>query len=145
MTQEDKELLLKDLCARLLYGVCYKHFTWDDEHGEECIAAKIYSINSDGYVKNCYDDETVYIDNVRPYLFPLSSMTEEQKAELKQEHIKDEKLYVECLTMAAKGDSSMRGKVIIHYAMDWCNKNHFDYRGLIERGFAIDATGLNVY
>ena len=46
MKQEDRELLYKDLCARLPYGVCYKHFTWDDERGEECIAAKIYSINS---------------------------------------------------------------------------------------------------
>ena len=75
----DKELLLKDICARLPYGVCYKHLTWDDERGEECIAAQIYSINSDGYVKNCYDDETVYIDDVHPYLFPLSSITEEQR------------------------------------------------------------------
>ena len=61
MTQEDKQLLLKDLCARLPYGVRYKHLAWDDEHGEDYIAAKIYSINSDGYVKNCYYDETVYI------------------------------------------------------------------------------------
>lgn len=60
MTQEDKQLLLKDLCARLPYCVRYKHLAWDDEHGEDYIAAKIYSINSDGYVKNCYD-ETVYI------------------------------------------------------------------------------------
>ena len=72
-------------------------------------------------------------------------MTEEQREELKQEHIKDEKLYAECLTRAAKGDSSMRGKVIIHYAMDWCNANHFDYRGLIPKGLAIDATGLDIY
>ena len=79
MTQEDKELLMKDICARLPYGVCYKHLTWDDKRGEECIAAQIYSINSDGYVKNCYDDEIVYIDDVRPYLFPLSSMTDEQE------------------------------------------------------------------
>ena len=61
MTQEDKQRLFKDLCARLPYGVRYKHLAWDDEHGEDYIAAKIYSINSDGYVKNCYDDETVYI------------------------------------------------------------------------------------
>ena len=48
---------------------------------ERIIAAKIYSINSDGYVKNCYDDETDNIDNVRPYLFPLLSMTDKQNDE----------------------------------------------------------------
>ena len=127
MKQEEKDLLLKDLCARLPYGVCYKHFTWDDEREKECIiAAKIYSINSDGYVKNCYDDETVYIDNVHPYLFPLSSMTDEQKKEYRH------------ITMY---DSSYT----ISDSTDWLNKNHFDYRGLIPKGLAIDATGLEIY
>ena len=129
MTQESKELLLKDLCARLPYGVCYKHFTWDDERGEECIAAKIYSINSDGYVKNCYDDETVYINNVHPYLFPLSSMTDEQKDEY--QYITERWMYDPTYSIS---DS-----------IDWLNKNHFDYRGLIEKGLAIDATGKNIY
>ena len=123
MTQEDKELLLKDLCARLPYGVCYKHFTWDDERGEECIAAQIYSINSDGYVKNCYDDETVYINNVRPYLFPLSSITKKRLEEL-SEYIDIKNAYV---------------------AVELLNSHHIDYRGLIEKGLAIDATGLNIY
>lgn len=129
MTQEDKELLLKDLSARLPYGVRYRHFTWDDKYGEIYIAARIYSINTDGYVKNCYDDETVYIDNVRPYLFPLSSMTEEQKKEY--QYITERWMY----------DSSYS----ISDSTDWLNKNHFDYRGLIEKGLAIDATGLNIY
>ena len=134
----DKELLLKDLCARLPYGVKVNgvFLTYDKDKDKilykECVKELNYSHLSRYWT-------------LKPYLFPLSSMTEEQKAELKQEHIKDEKLYVECLTMAAKGDSSMRGKVIIHYAMDWCYKNHFDYRGLIEKGLAIDATGLNIY
>ena len=129
MTQEDKQLLLKDLCARLPYGVRYRHLAWDDEHGEDYIAAKIYSINSDGYVKNSYDDETVYIDDVRPYLFPLSSMTEEQKREY--QYITERWMYDPSYSIS---DST-----------DWLNKNHFDYRGLIEKGLAIDATGLNIY
>ena len=135
MTKEEKELLFIDLCARLLYGVCYKHLTWDDERGEECIAAQIYSINSDGYVKNCYDDETVYIDNVRPYLFPLSSMTEEQIKELEEIDPESHSLICEngdvCISMGLRG-------------YDWLNKNHFDYRGLIEKGLAIDAMGLDI-
>ena len=136
MTQEDRQILLKDICARLPYGVYYKHLTWNDERGEECIAAQIYSINSDGYVKNCYDDETVYIDNVRPYLFPLSSMTEKQIKELEEIDPESHSLICEngdvCISMGLRG-------------YDWLNKNHFDYRGLIEKGLAIDATGLNIY
>ena len=130
MTQEEeKDLLLKDLCARLPYGVRYRHFTWNDEFGEIYIAARIYSINTDGYVKNCYDDETIYIDNVRPYLFPLSSMTEEQKKEYQY------------ITERWMNDPSYS----ISDSIEWLNKNHFDYRGLIEKGLAIDATGLNIY
>ena len=69
----------------------------------------------------------------------MSSMTNEEKKELRQEHVKDEKLYAECLTNAANGDNSMRGKVILHFAADWCNKNHFDFRGLIPMGLALEA------
>ena len=150
MTQEDKELLLKDLCARLPYGVKCQI----DYDNEEDTDLGIERYRDDRIVSVCTEteeiglyEESVYSppEYVKPYLFPLSSMTEEQREELKQEHIKDEKLYVECLTRAAKGDNSMRGKVIIHYAMDWCNKNHFDYRGLIPMGLAIDATNLNIY
>ena len=129
MTQKEKDLLLKDLCVRLPYCVRYRHFTWNDEYGETYIAAQIYSINTDGYVKNCHDDETVYIDNVRPYLFPLSSMTEEQKKEYQ---------YITERWMNNPAYS-------ISDSTDWLNKNHFDYRGLIEKGLAIDATGLNIY
>ena len=138
MTQKEKELLLKDICARLPYGLKVRCENYSFP------VTILYS----GNIDEVKFKETGGIENictVKPYLFPLSSMTEEEKEELKQEHIKDEKLYAECLTRAAKGDKSMRGKVIIHYAMDWCNANHFDYRGLIEKGLAIDATGLNIY
>ena len=143
MTQEEKELLRRDLCARLPYNViCQVEFK---EYGKYKSEIMLLSgiFTDEAYFTT--KDGSIYSNEYKPYLFPLSSMTEEEKEELKQEHIKDEKLYIECLTMAAKGDSSMRGKVIIHYAMDWCNKNHFDYRGLIEKGLAIDATGLNIY
>ena len=124
MTQEEeKNLLLKDLCTRLPYGVRYRHFTWNDEYGETYIAAQIYSINTDGYVKNCHDDETVYIDNVRPYLFHLSSMTEEQKKEY--QYITERWMYDPAYSIS---DS-----------IDWLNKHHFDYRGLIEKGLALEA------
>lgn len=128
MTQEDKELLLKDLSARLPYGIRYRHFTWDDKCGEIYIAARIYSINTDGYVKNCYDDETVYIDNVRPYLFPLFSMTEEQEKEYND---------LNCYELGCFPHTED--------ALDYLIKNHFDFRCLISKGLAIDATGLNIY
>ena len=123
MKQEDKELLLRDLCARVPYGVCYRHFAWDDEREEKCISAKIYSISPDGYVRNYHEDESDYIDNVRPYLFPLSSITKKTLEELSA-YIDIKNAYV---------------------AVEFFNSHHIDYRGLIEKGLAIDATGLNIY
>ena len=140
MRQEDKELLLKDLCARLPYGV---KIQVPYEDGSGYFDETVWEVNNEGpFYVNGWGIEYEY---VKPYLFPLSSMTDEEQEELKQEHSKDDMLYIECLERTVKGDNSMRGKVITHYAMDWCNKNHFDYRGLIEKGLAIDATGLDIY
>ena len=75
------------------------------------------------------DNYTIDISEVKPYLFPLSSMTEEQKQEY--QHITERWMY----------DSSYS----ISDSTDWLNAHHFDYRGLIEKGLAIDATGLNIY
>ena len=123
MTQEDRQILLKDLSSRLPYGVRYRRFAWDDKQGEECISAKIYSISPDGYVRNYHEDESDYIDNVRPYLFPFSSITKKTLEELSA-YIDIKNAYV---------------------AVEFFNSHHIDYRGLIEKGLAIDATGLNVY
>ena len=113
MTQEDKELLLRDLCARLPYGLKYNYGGYDG-----CD----YTMNR----VDCNAVDCAFpIENVKPYLFPLSSMTEEQKKE---------------------GFYSLSSDYHITYdTVDWCNKNHFDYRGLIEKGLAIDATNLNIY
>ena len=145
MTQEDKELLLKDLCTRVPYGVRYRHFAWDDERGEECIAAQIYSINLDGYVKNCYDDETDNIDNVRPYLFPLSSMTSEQLFEVQEIMGKNEIEIEDGFFNIIDSSRNTITYLEILAVLEWFYKNHFDINGLIEKGLAIDATGLNIY
>ena len=150
MTQEEeKNLLLKDLCTRLPYGVRYRHFTWNDEYGETYIAAQIYSINTDGYVKNCHDDETVYIDNVRPYLFPLSSMTEEQKRELnKKFNVQFSGNDIHSIHYHSEGCWDTDLELDLQdwlWFINWCYKNHFDVNKLIEKGLAIDATGLNIY
>ena len=135
MTQEERLLVLVDVSARLPYGVIVDNpdpvgGMWDE----------VISIDtSTKTVTLLYDGRVFSIDNIKPYLRPMNSMTEEEKEELKHEHVKDEKLYAECLTKASNGDNSMRGKVILHFAADWCNKNHFDYRGLIEKGRALEA------
>jgi hypothetical protein len=143
MSNEERKLLITDLTARINYGVICLIERVDDFgpiHRNEKLT---------GF---CFDDiggfhfevggglEIVFAEKIIPYLRPLSSMTEEEIEELRQEHIKDEKLFAECLTKAANGDSSMRGKVIPHFAADWCNKNHFDYRGLIPMGLALEAS-----
>lgn len=110
MTQEQEDLLLKDLCARLPYGVILNCC--------EIVSEPLTLISYKGLVNNDYD-----IDEVKPYLFPLSSMTPDQRFE-----------YSKTLLIFSVSQCS-----------DWCNKNHFDYRGLIEKGLAIDATGLNIY
>lgn len=128
MTQEEKQLLFKDLCGRLPYNVVVRCTDSDTDYNCFLTTDILHEIQN----------EYEYYD-YKPYLRPMLSMTEEEKEDLKQEHTKDEKLYAECLTKAANGDNSMRGKVIPHFAADWCNKNHFDYRGLISIGLALEA------
>lgn len=142
ITQEDKNLLLIDLCARLPYGVKAQVTGWDEEKGEVEVPLKIYSINTDGYVyfeTNDYDVNYIPIEVCRLYLRPISSMTKKEKEELRQEHIKDEQLFADCI----KNHPEMRGLIIPHFAADWCDKNMFDYRGLISKGLAIAVTVEN--
>ena len=129
MTQEEKELLLKDLCARLPYGV---KIQVPYEDGSGYFDEIVWEVNNDGpFHVNGWGIEYEY---VKPYLFPLSSMTEEQY----------DKLYIDS---RVKNDSIDILDALANDmdAIDWLNKNHFDYRGLIEKGLAIDATGLDIY
>ena len=80
MTQKDKELLLKDLCARLPYGVVIR--TWYGKRiNVKCISVNVYTNAVELDIPED-DDAKVFIDNVKPYLFPLSSMTEGQKKDI---------------------------------------------------------------
>lgn len=83
--------------------------------------------------------------DIRPYLFPLSSMTEEQKEELKDEISKQTEILIERMKNDDCGIDC--GKYHFHslLELEWCNKNHFDYRDLIPKDLAIDSTGLNIY
>ena len=130
MTQEDKALLLKDLCARLPYDtVCQVEFKSDGRYeSKNMILSGIFKDEAYFTIEN----GSVYSNDYKPYLFPLLSITEEQKMFLKQQNW--------CITISTSGtvETTIEG-------INWLNKNHFDYRGLIEKGLAIDATGLNIY
>ena len=124
MTQEDKELLLKDLCARLPYGVKVQ-----DELGR---VDKLVIGNAD-LISLYYNDFSIYGENALslPYLRPMSSMTEE---EVEEYNNIDNRAY-----SCPKDYAHIPAKDRI----DWFNANHFDYRGLIEKGLAIAVTEEN--
>ena len=137
MKQEDKELLFKDLCARLPYGVKAYIKKWsklDRKYYEgvytvESIDISLNTIIADSE-RSCVEVIVGYDDSeIKPYLFPMSSMTVEQKSDY------------QFITERWMNDPSHS----ISDSIDWLNKNHFDYRGLIEKGLAIDATNLNIY
>ena len=127
MTQEDKDLLLKDLCARLPYGVKVN----EDIQGDFTLVGltkerAFTTSEEEGY----YNDFPIEL--VKPYLFPISSMTEEQRKEMssfdpfKTDEVKTLGKWAVCL-------------------VNFYNKYHLDYNGLIPKGLALDATGLNIY
>lgn len=136
MTQEQKELLIKDLCARLPYGV---KIVYRCNHIHELRSTLKNSIV---IIADIITNEhiTTSIGSIKPYLFPLSSMTEEQ---LYNNPIG----FSQMLTIKADRDweNITINRRAYYRLVDWFNKNHFDYRGLIEKGLAIDATNLNIY
>ena len=127
MNKEEKELLLRDLCNRLPYNVmCQVEFKEDGKYNSKVmLLSGIFTDEAYFTTKG----GSIYSNEYKPYLFPLSSMTEEQKQEY--QHITERWMY----------DSSYS----ISDSIDWLNAHHFDYRNLIQMNLAIDATGLNIY
>ena len=127
MTQEDKELLLKDLSARLPYGViCYGVTNDTDEDGNYIskeVTNILYELHS---YKCCYGLVGLMnecdIESIKPYLRPMSSMTEEEKETY------------ESFIISIASDETGAWELI-----DWLNEHHFDYRGLIPKGLALEA------
>ena len=134
MTQEDKELLLRDLCARLPYGVKIELTWWVMGEGT-CINTTL----EPDHIEQLLNDEDGDTE-IKPYLFPLSSMTEEQHNEFFS-YYHD----IEMAEVKASGDYLKAAYIGDDAKYSWLNKNHFDWKGLIEKGLAIDATGLNIY
>lgn len=139
MKQEDKELLLKDLCGRIPYGV---------KVIVPCLGDKIYTLKAvrieDGCIVVCEMGDngeiSMPIECVKPYLFPLSSMNEEQS----KEHYKLSGIYIRPIGYNSV-DIDVYDSIYIASSIDYLSKNHFDYRGLIEKSLANDATGLGIY
>ena len=131
MTQEEKELLLRDLCARLPYE------TWVQYEGKEWLVTgyghgRVSLLPS---VVSSICGPCPLVEEVRTYLRPMSSMTEEEK-----EYIKHKWCYND---WDINGPSSLwREKIDVEDAegiIDYFNEHHFDFRGLIEKGLAIEA------
>lgn len=139
MKQEDKDLLLKDLCARLPYGVMadYENHTYViNEIDPACKDIDYITVRIQD-VERLMCAESVMIENIKIYLRPLSSMTEEESKEYRKTQITKWVKSVDC-TYGGYYEHRDTFKTF-----DWLNAHHFDYRGLIEKGLAIEVTEEN--
>lgn len=136
MTKEDKELLLRDLCARLSYhpivSVAYnyadKGIVWEFDVLRIKLLLEIEEEESWEYIK--------------PYLRPMSSMTDKELIEFLE--IRGKNLNSEELKTFREGETAIVSTLPSYSKhIDWLNAHHFDYRGLIEKGFAIEVTKEN--
>lgn len=126
MKQENKQLILKDLCGRLPYGVKVNNEIQGDFN--------IYGICENfvfGRNEICHIDFD--IEKIKPYLFPLSSMTEEQK-----------EIYCQLQQKVIYNSKGVVTEDVMNY-INWCYENHLDVNDLIPKGLAVDATGLSIY
>ena len=141
MTQEDKELLLKDLCARLPYNVKCYNSKYRSDLAEEIICITV------NYNHPCIQLGTYLykLEQVKPYLFPLSSITSEQLFEVQEILGKNEVKIEDGFLNIIDSDRNTITYLEILALLEWFYKNHFDIYGLIPMGLAIDATGLNIY
>lgn len=125
MTNEEKQLLLKDLCARLPYGVKYKTYLGDIFTLKDITFSKTTT-------KYYIDDNAFSVDQIKPYLRPMSSMTKEEKEYLQTLHniISDEN-YGDGFSPTAWNAISLFN--------DYCHKRHLDNAGLIEKDLTLPA------
>ena len=136
---EEKELLLKDLCGRLSHGVMLKHISTEKifklfsikrneytSYKKDGVELAVNGIYYDWFINDTYHDIELYI---KPYLRPMSSMTEEEKEEFDE------------ITLIHTPWGIQIDR--ISKLLDWLNSHHFDYRGLIEKGLAIAVTEEN--
>ena len=141
MTQEEKSLLLQDLCARLPYGLLI-----DTTRGAfelDAISRDLISLkDKEGRLSDLlqFTDGKYWFPivsgNYKPYLRPMSSMTDEEEIEMTQIL---EEVYDSSFTMDKLVEDVRMQEYIPSKYVDWLNKHHFDYRGLIPKGLALPA------
>lgn len=122
MTQEEKELLFQDLCARLPYGVKVTFAGYSGR--DDCI------LNSQ-HLNSTYAIEYL---RLKPYLRPLSSMTKSERKEFDDFCVTDEDVWMGYHKVGFPKQARIMSKCV-----DWLNKNMFDHRGLIPKGMALEA------
>ena len=164
MKQEQKELLLKDLSARVPYGVkiliqdIFKYSIVPPEQHVLDVSnfSDIFCFNYEKLDKRMKKAMRERPDDIviKPYLFPLSSMTEEQRIELYkvlgwgyESHYHLSKEWEDFNESIDNNDLFLPASWVsdLNKMYNWFNKNKFDINGLIPMGLAIDATGLNIY
>ena len=158
MTQNEKDLLLKDLCARLPYGVKAYVRNWSKidrryYEGVYVVDTVCPSLNNILVTSDTFSVEVIvgYDDyEIKPYLFPMSSISEDQKYDFYCRFIRNDCNFDDFKFYLYNG--MWRRKLLtltsldyIEAIIDWFHKNNIDYRGLIPMGLANDATGLNIY
>lgn len=147
MTQEDKQLLLQDLCARLPYGVKGK---LRDSNYNAILKGVSYNRLYPLLVRplECpltNDDCSLDVDEFKPYLRPMSSMTQEEIDEYDAELDKDLDIMMDGALdkdrhITSDGKHNFSKNFVAHFGNDWLNAHHFDYHGLIEKGLVLEAT-----
>ena len=136
MSQGEKKLLLKDLCARLPHGVKYQTYLGDIFTLKDITLSRT---TTQYYI----DDNAFNLSQIKPYLRPMSSMTDEEKKELKdictmynsEPTSSYEHFGIEVFHISRYGTNFETDYTVI----DWLNSHHFDYRRLIEKGLALEA------
>ena len=143
MTQEEKELLLKDLCARLYYEVKGIITSNGDKNifTLKAITKKLFLESAILFLSGA---ECCHVEDFKPYLRPMSSMTEEERDELW--HLSEEyfgkaidKQIEESLSSSNRNESEILEYIASSVIVDWLNVHHFDHRGLIEKDLALEA------
>ena len=132
MTQEDKQLLLKDLCARLPYGVKILYEGWDSDRGCDYELVEDFVGMDDSFIYTTWRGErkkhsTNHMESIKLYLRPMSSLTDEELPK-----------YLETVEWKYVGHGDKASYDTLD-TFDWFTEHHFDYRGLIEKGLALEA------